>query len=481
MFQRLAAIAWIALLVTTTASAQPSAGDHPRLSAGAAKSDITPTKWPVDLVGSFSRRLADRAWDPLHARALVLSDGSVEIAIVTVDSCYVPINVFDEAKRRIHQQCSIPIDQMLMSATHTHTAPASRDRRGVKADADYVELVTSGIVKAVTAAHEQLEPAELGQAVVALPEHLHNRRWFMKPGGIVANPFGGTDDLVRMNPPRGKGLLDRPAGPIDPDLTVLSLRSADGRPIALLANYSLHYVGGMPSGGASADYFGEFARLVEEQMGNTVPGAPPMIGLLSNGTSGDVNNINFTDPHPQPKKPFEQMRYVAKSVADQAITAAKKMEYRGAITIAMAERRLMIANRRPTEVQVDRAREVLATEDESSLPDRAKQYAQWVIQLSEPPFDSEVVLQAVRIGDIGITAIPCEVFTEIGLELKRTSPLKPTFNTSLANGHYGYLPTPQQHRLGGYETWIGTNKLEKQASVKIVKVLQELLNETAGK
>ncbi len=451
-----------------------------QLRAGASKADITPTKWPVDLVGSFSRRLADRAWDPLHARALVLSDGNATVAIVTVDSCYVPINVFDEAKRRINEACSIRPDHMLMSATHTHSAPASRDRREVKAEPGYVERVTAGITAAVTQAHSQLEPAQIGHAVVPLPEHLHNRRWFMKPGGIVANPFGGTDDLVRMNPPRGKGLLDRPAGPIDPELSVLAVQSSGGRPIGLLANYSLHYVGGIPAGGVSADYFGEFAKLVEQELGHDDPDLPPMVGLLSNGTSGDVNNINFTDPQPR-KKPFEQMRYVARSVADHAITAARKTEYRSDVSLAVAERRVSIDNRRPTGVQIDRARQVLATEDESSLPKRAKQYAKWVIALSEPPFESEVVLQAMRIGDVAITAIPCEVFTEIGLELKSTSPLKSTFNTSLANGHYGYLPTPQQHRLGGYETWLGTNRLEKKASVKIVKVLQELLAETVAK
>jgi neutral ceramidase len=445
--------------------------------AGAATADITPEKWPVDMVGSFSRRLAEHAWDKLHARAMVLSDGTTTIAIVTVDSCYVPMQVFDEAKRRIHQQCAIPTNRMLMSATHTHSAPASRDRREVKADPDYVERVTRGISEAVVTAHRQLQPAQIGHAVVSLPEHLHNRRWFMKPGGIVPNPFGGTDDQVRMNPPRGKDLLDRPAGPTDPALSIVSVRSMSGRPIALLANYSLHYVGGIPAGGVSADYFGEFARLVEQQLGATGDGDPPVVGLLSNGTSGDVNNINFTNPQPK-KKPFEQLRYVAASVADHAVAATKTIEYRSDATIAMAERRITLANRRPTEVQIERARQALAAEDESSLPPRAKHYAKWVIQLSQPPLESELVLQAVRIGTLGITAIPCEVFTEIGLELKETSPLNPTFNTSLAGGHYGYLPTPRQHDLGGYETWMGTNTLEKQASVKIVKELQQLLVET---
>lgn len=442
--------------------------------AGAAKVDITPTQWPVDMVGSFSRRLADQALAPLHARAVVVADEQTVIAIVTVDSCYVPQPVFDEAKRRIHLACGIEVDRMLMSATHTHTAPPSRDRRQVKADPVYVEQVTDGIAKAVITAHRNLEPAKLGHGVVAIPQHLHNRRWFMRPGGIVANPFGGTDDVVRMNPPRGKGLLDRPAGPIDPDLTVLSLRAKTGRQIAVYANYSLHYVGGIPPKTLSADYFGEFAQLVETETDHNDSDHPPVVALLSNGTSGDVNNINFRDPQPR-KKHLEQMRLVAKSVAEQALELADKAEYQSDITLDMAEKRIQIAKRRPNAIQLERARQTLATEDESSLPSRAKHYARWVVALDEPPFQSEVVLQAARIGTAAITAIPCEVFAETGLELKEKSPFRPTLNVSLANGHHGYLPTPRQHEWGGYETWMGTNTLEKQASVIIVRTLEQLL------
>jgi hypothetical protein len=47
----------------------------------------------------------------------------------------------------------------------------------------------------------------------------------------------------------------------------------------------------------------------------------------------------------------------------------------------------------------------------------------------------------------------------------------------LANGSYGYLPTPEQHQLGGYETWMGTNKVEKEASQKIVTEILKLFNQ----
>lgn len=138
---------------------------------------------------------------------------------------------------------------------------------------------------------------------------------------------------------------------------------------------------------------------------------------------------------------------------------------------------MTLEKRRPTPAQVERAKEFLASDNPASLPNRAIPYAKWTLQLNEPPFEEELVLQALRIGDVGIAAIPCETFAEIGLEIKEKSPLKPTFTIELANGHYGYLPTPHQHALGGYETWLGTNILEIEASDKITAVIRELLEE----
>jgi hypothetical protein len=62
-------------------------------------------------------------------------------------------------------------------------------------------------------------------------------------------------------------------------------------------------------------------------------------------------------------------------------------------------------------------------------------------------------LQAIRVGAVGIASSPCETFVETGLAVKRDSPLPVTFTIELANGYNGYLPTPEQHALGGYETW----------------------------
>lgn len=464
------------LLVLSLFSGSAHAGEF---RAGAAAIDITPTKWPVYLVGSFRERPATKAWDRLHARAIVLDDGRTRLAIVLVDSCMIPRELFDEVKQRASKQTGIRSDRMLMAATHTHSAPASLDRLFAKASPEYLEVLKSGIVKAVEQANAHLEPAEFGYGRIDIPEHVHNRRWFMKPGGIAPNPFGEITDQVRMNPPRGRGLLERPAGPVDPQLTFLSFRALDGRPIALLANYSLHYVGGIPAGGVSADYFGEFARQIKRRIVTQADERhPPFVGILSNGTSGDVNNINFRHPQPR-KKPFEQLRYVASDLAEKVYQAYQTTPHRRSVTLAMAQRELVLNIRKPTEQQLARAKQFLAEPDDSKLPRRAKAYARFCLQLAEMPPTAALILQAIRIGDVGVAAIPCEVFAEIGLEIKDQSPIKPTFTIELANGWYRYLPTPRQHRLGGYETWLGTNMLEIHASEKIEQVVLKLLRDVA--
>ncbi|MEZ5351192.1 MAG: hypothetical protein R2762_01020 [Bryobacteraceae bacterium] len=96
------------------------------LRAGAAAADITPEEWPVRLIGNFGYNPADSAHDRLHARALVLDDGGTRIAIVLIDSCYVKREEMDRAKALASKKTGIAAERILMSATHSHSAPPSR-------------------------------------------------------------------------------------------------------------------------------------------------------------------------------------------------------------------------------------------------------------------------------------------------------------------------------------------------------------------
>jgi neutral ceramidase len=452
-------------------------GDVRSFRAGAATSNITP-RLGTSINGYFNDRQARHIHDELHARCLVLDDGKTKLAIVVCDSCMIPREILDAAKRRIEEQYKLPASHVLISSTHTHTAPTSAPVFQSDPDAQYVSLLVERIADGVGRAINNLAPAKIAWGVGREPNQVFNRRWKMKPGTIPPNPLGGTNDVVKMNPPIESPNLIEPAGPTDPEVSILSVQSATGRPIALLANYSLHYVGTGRDWEVSADYYGAFAERVAQLLGAEHLD-PPFVALLSNGTSGDINNINFRKKRAA-AAPYEQMHAVADAVATEARRVCGTLQYRDWVPLEAAETELKLGVRRPDGGEVARAETILAKANGKELTTPEQIYARETMLLKDYPEQVPVIIQALRIGDLGIAAIPCEVFAETGLAIKRDSPFKPTFTIELANGCSGYLPTPEQHKLGGYETWRARSSfLETEAAPKICSTLAGLFRDLA--
>jgi len=459
-------------LISQTISANPV------FKAGAATSNITPPLG-LSIAGAMHEFKGTHIHDELHARCLVLDDGTLRLVVLTVDSCLVPREIFDKAKALIQSELGIPPENVLMAATHTHSAPAATRAFQSSPDQSYLDFMVRRIVDGVHRAVHNLEPARIGWGTGQEPSLVFNRRWRMKEGGIPPDPFGRSTDQVRMNPPRADVLLDRPSGPTDPEVVVVSIQSVSGRPLAVLANYSLHYVGGVGPGDVSADYFGAFAEIIEDSLGAQRQD-PPFVAILSNGTSGNINNIDFTRPGEE-QPPYEQIRKVAGTLAQEVMKVLAGISYRDWVSLASRQTEISLGVRKPTPEEVTLAKavvqEVPVGQQLMSFP---QIYAGETLALAEYPEQVPLILQAFRIGELGIAAIPCEVFVETGLQIKAESPLKPTFTMELANGYNGYLPTPEQHRLGGYETWRAKSSyLEVEASTKITKEILSLLEALA--
>ena len=464
----------LATIVVGLVACFAAAADAPKrpFRAGAAAVDITPPKLPVLVNGGFSERVIDKVTDPLHVRALVLDDGTTQLAIAVVDSCLIPRTLLDDAKQQASRATGLRTDRMLISATHTHSAPSVVGALGTDADAEYVKFLPGKIAEAITAAHKRLEPARIGWAVGSDPTNVFCRRFRMKPGTAPTNPFSGKqNDEAQMNPGHQNPNAIERTGPADTDVSVLSVQTRDGKPLALLGNYSTHYAG---SPGLSADYFGVFCRRIDELA--NVDKRPGFVALMTNGTSGDANCLDFVN---SPRKFTYQS--VGDDVARVAFKAAEAIAYDDSPALKMEERLLTVAVRMPSADEVAKAKEFLKTLGDRKPRAIAEVYARETVLLSEMPPTRELKLQAMRIGKLGITAIPCEVFGSTGLKIKAESPLKPTFTIELANGYDGYIPPPEQHKLGGYTTWRARSScLEEEAEPKIRDTVLELLRIVAA-
>ena len=193
--------------------------------------------------------------------------------------------------------------------------------------------------------------------------------------------------------------------------------------------------------------------------------------MLSNGTSGNINNIDFRRKS-EPQKPFAQTRRVADDVAQEALRVYQTIQHQAWVPLDARQAELELGVRRPGSEELGRARQIIATAKGPAMQTLPEIYARETLLLVDYPEKVRVLIQGLRIGDLGIGAIPCEVFVEIGLELKQKSALQPAFIISLANGYNGYLPTVEHHRLGGYETWRARSSyLEVEAAPKIVECL----------
>jgi hypothetical protein len=170
------------------------------------------------------------------------------------------------------------------------------------------------------------------------------------------------------------------------------------------------------------------------------------------------------------------MQTVAEDLAHATARLCRDIQYRDSTTLSVATRALELAVRQPDEARLRWARSVVEGIKDRNKMTRPQVYAAEAIALAGGPERVSVPLQAMRIGELGIAAIPCEVFAETGLEIKHGSRLQPTFVIELANGYNGYLPTPHQHSLGGYETWPARSAyLEVEAAPKIRDRVLELL------
>lgn len=454
------------------------------LKAGAALSNITPNL-DEPIVGGFYEPPARHVHDQLWVRSLVLDDGRTKLAFVICDGLDIPRQVYDAARKIIFQKTAIPETNIMMAATHTHSsvnaegtfrltnAPDSVPPAG-DGFTDYQRFLITRIADSIRCAFNNLQPAQIGFGVAQEASQVFNRRYFMKPGSAPPNPLGSVDKVV-MNPGQGNPNILKAAGPTDPDIAFISIQSKDGRPIALLANYALHYVGPDIYDVISADYFGAFTDRIQQLL-KADRLDPPFVGILTNGCSGDINNINWLKKPEKKYAHYEKMREVADCVARAVLEQLAKVQYHDRVQLSAQWQDLTLAVRRPTQQQLKHAEEVLKKPKDAKLNHPwERHYASYLTQMHKWPDDVTIALQTFRLGDQAVCAIPFEVFVEIGLEIKEKSPFSRTFTISHANGTYGYLPAQRHYELGGYETWVGTSSVEQTADSKIIENLLDML------
>ena len=365
----------------------------------------------------------------------------------------------NQAKHLAHGHTGIPLDQMLVSATHTHTAPTAGRVFQSEPDPAYLEFLAVRIADAIRRAAHNLAPAKIG--------------W-----GIGPRTDAGLQPPLEDEGRRGAGRSVRPARPRAdesaagqprPDRAGRADRSGDRRAVGATRRRSAAGRAGQllaalrrrraAAGDVSADYYGAFADRVQQLLGADRLD-PPFVGIMSNGTSGNINNINFRE-QAESQPPYAQIRNVAdaggarsgpRGRADRVSRLGAAGDARGAAATGPPCRRPRTkwpgrssSCRKAKGAVLTRRGGDLRPRDGAARRVSARTSRRSCRRCGSATWASR--------------ASPCETFVETGLAIKAASPLKPTFTIELANDYRGYLPTAEHHKLGGYETWRARQQL----------------------
>ncbi|MCB1203957.1 MAG: hypothetical protein KDN18_06835 [Verrucomicrobiae bacterium] len=442
--------------------------------AGAAITDITPKQLPVLVNGGMTSRSLDKIKTPVSARSLAFSDGKEKIVIVVVDSCMMGRDLLDQAKEIAAEKAGIPRERILISATHAHSVPSSMGCLGTDADPVYSPFLVKKLVEAILAPLTKLQPARIGWGEIDAGDYTAIRRWVLHPKFMREDPFGNLTVRANMHAATNWDQVTGPSGPEDPMLQVISVQTPEGKPLGLLANFSMHYFGDQD---ISADYFGLFSNGIQEKLD---PDKTGFVAMMSHGCSGDIWRHDY-EKSPARAKDGPTIEGYSEDMIALALKAIDGISYEEPESIAMSETRMTLNYRVPDKQRLEWAQTIVAEMGDRLPKTQPEVYAREQIILHERQ-KTEVVVQGLRLGErIGIATTPNETYALTGLKIKAASPLPHTMVIELANGGDGYIPPPEQHLLGGYNTWPARSAgLEVTAEPKITEAAVQMLEMVGG-
>jgi len=424
-----------------------------KLSVGAARVDITP---PADaalpMSGYAGRQQGFQGiHDHIYVRAIVLSDGTHDAAIVSWELIAMPNAVWQVLSQRISSQLGIPVDNIILTGVHDHDAPTiGTFSKPGPATVAYTKTVEDKAFEAVREAKANLQPAKFGFGTGKCYININRREYFPKKGWWW--------------------LGYNPNGPSDKTVSVLRFETLSGQPIALLYNYADHgTVMGPNNMEVSGDWMGAASRFIEhfyegkfkqdrsdegwelQPQQHEMAGKNGIVALFAQGAAGDQNPI-VSDSG----EDFSMVNALGRIMGEEVVRISNDMALK----------------KMSTQASISGSQKLITCPGEKVAPGPEPRKV-YKFENAKPV---NIRLSLLMLNNIAMTAVSGEVLTPIFLHLQRVSPIKDMFMVGYANGYSGYIPNDAAYNQVSYEI-TATHLKPGCAEGGIVNGLVDLMNQ----
>ena len=362
-----------------------------------------------------------------------------------------------KARELIAHRIGVPATNIIMVATHAHAGPqlnplfwnAVGGLPKQKSE-QYVKNLPEMIAESVELAEKRLQPVQVFVGTAQQNTINFNRRFLMKDGRFTMNPGRLNPDIIR------------PAGPVDPEVSVIEFRSLESKPVAILVNFALH-VAVVNGNHFSADFPATISELLANSYGED------MVTIFTNGTSGNINHIDVSR-HDRLSEHEESTRIGTILAADvlRILPHLRPIEI-NSLDVRTAKVELPVEEVQPDKVKW--AHQIIGQYGQAISPafndlvkawkiiDLAplKQHSRHEITTTVPLTDDgsalESEVQVAALGqELALVGFPGDAFVELGLVIKLNSPFPFTVvSEQSGNGTLSYVPNRKAFPEGGYE------------------------------
>lgn len=381
------------------------------------------------------------------------------IAIVALDLFAIRREYLDAAAREVEHKTGIPFSHILINCTHTHNAPSTVKVFEYDVIPAFAEQVKRAIVQSVVKANEDVNRS--------LPVTL-----LFKMGREVT--VGENSRMEHRDGTIGLGLDDKvlgPTGPFDPDFPVIAFKRPDRSLAAVLFGHSTHTIGTRNPGRRSPAFYGLAAQTFEQEAGAVttfLEGAAGSTHLLRlDGL--ELRRASTQVSIEAERRILNALRYTVDQAAPMLISRIGSARREVTVTVRdfdeqNEERAVSDYARKYLGAQGDKTAAVFRRMRADLAPHRGEKSKTWI--------------SAMRIGDVAIVGVPAELFTQLGMDIKKRSPFRHTIIAELANDYVGYVGNADAYRLGGYQLWMGHHSWTERGTGELfVDEVGKLLND----
>lgn len=434
--------------------------------AGAARVDITPPLG-IGMVGYYIREGVSQAVQrPLTATSLVLDTGGLRFAILACDIAFIQDPAAREIRGQIANAIGTSVDLVWMNYSHTHCGPTLpgflwQDEDQDRLQRAYLATLSDRLVAVTAEAASQMKPARIGAGSAPAPIGINRRE-------------KGDDGKFYIG--------ENPTGPQDHEAIVVRVDEVDGRPLAILFNHPCHTVTMGPKClQLSPDFVGPARDVIEKSIG--------ALSLFLQGAAGNINPVTGIGSQEDDSENMTRLGQILGGAVVQAAAEVRTHQYRGPRASLSSLARVTLFPYVPVKDQPPTVRHACVQLNLPMLPlpsleearrirqaradtyQQAKQdgkpegfltvlrhFANWGEKLQRTveaggtptiPFE----INALRIGDLAMVAVPCEPLVELGLAVKKASPFRKTLFLGYTNGCIGYLSPADAYPPEGWSPW----------------------------